>query len=43
MRDFVVLHHTHTFIMWRRPVITQVIHYLKNGKFRSEPDKSQKR
>ena len=34
MRDFVVVHHTHTYIMQRRAVIDQVHHFLKHGRFR---------
>ena len=33
MADFVVMHHTHTWMMLRRPVIDQVVHFLKSGSF----------
>jgi pimeloyl-ACP methyl ester carboxylesterase len=33
MRDFLVVHVSHPFIMKHREVITQTIHFLKNGKF----------
>jgi len=37
MSDFLVVHVSHPFIMKHREVITQTIHFLKNGKFdRSE-------
>lgn len=34
MRDFLVVHSSHTFIMRRRMVIDQTLHFLKNGHFR---------
>jgi pimeloyl-ACP methyl ester carboxylesterase len=34
MRDFLVVHASHTFIMRRREVIDQVMHFLKNGIFK---------
>ena len=38
MRDFLVMPHSHTFIMTRRGVQDQVVHYLQNGRFdREEP------
>lgn len=33
MSDFLVVHVSHPFIMKNREVITQTIHFLKNGKF----------
>jgi triacylglycerol lipase len=33
MSDFLVVHVSHPFIMKHREVITQTIHFLKNGKF----------
>ena len=37
MADFIILPHTHTFIMRSRDTIRQVIHFLENGKF-DHPD-----
>lgn len=34
MQDFLVVHYSHTFIMLRKGVIEQVIHFLKHGEFR---------
>ncbi len=31
--DFIVMHHTHTFIMRAEPVLYQVEHFLKHGSF----------
>jgi len=36
MKDFLVLAHSHTFIMRSKKVIEQVIHFLKHGAFRHE-------
>jgi len=33
MNDFIVLNHTHTFIMNNRDTQDQIVHFLKNGKF----------
>jgi pimeloyl-ACP methyl ester carboxylesterase len=36
--DFMVVPATHTFIMNRRDVAEEVVHFLREGRFRSEPD-----
>jgi triacylglycerol lipase len=42
MSDFLVVHVSHPFIMKNREVITQTIHFLKNGKFdRNEEDRKE--
>ena len=33
MRDFLVVPHGHTFIMWSAAVARQVVHFLERGKF----------
>ena len=33
MRDFIVMPHTHTFIMWAEPVAEEVQHFLRTGAF----------
>jgi pimeloyl-ACP methyl ester carboxylesterase len=33
LRDFIVMPHTHTFIMWREPVAEEVMHFLRTGAF----------
>jgi triacylglycerol lipase len=33
MSDFLVVHHTHTWLPWRRAVIRQVVGFLETGKF----------
>ena len=33
MRDFIVMPHSHPFIAQRKPVIEQVLHYLRTGEF----------
>jgi pimeloyl-ACP methyl ester carboxylesterase len=33
LRDFIVMPHTHTFIMWREPVAKEVMHFLRTGAF----------
>lgn len=34
MSDFVVMHTSHTWLMWRRPVIEQATAFLETGRFR---------
>ena len=34
MQDFLVLHHTHTFMMQKRDVLQQTEHFLRTGSFR---------
>ena len=36
--DFMVLHATHTFIMNRRDVAEEVVHFLENGRFQERED-----
>ena len=36
MKDFVILHTSHTWMMWRRPVLDQIAHFLANGRFAPE-------
>jgi len=36
MADFLVVPHSHTYIMWREAVIDQVVFFLENGKFQRE-------
>ena len=33
MKDFLVVHHSHTWLPWRRPVIRQVLAFLEIGMF----------
>lgn len=33
MKDFLVLHTTHTWMLWRRQTLRQVHHFLKHGRF----------
>jgi len=33
MRDFLIVHHSHTWIMWRKDVIHQATQFLKIGQF----------
>jgi pimeloyl-ACP methyl ester carboxylesterase len=33
MRDFLVVHYTHTWMMWRREVLRAVVHFLEVGRF----------
>lgn len=33
MKDFLVVHHSHTWLPWRKPVIRQVIAFLETGRF----------
>jgi len=35
--DFMVVSATHTFIMNRRDVAEEVVHFLRQGRFRTEP------
>lgn len=37
MRDFLVVHRTHPFIMQGREVIEQVLHFLEHGAFKRTP------
>jgi len=37
MTDFLVVPHSHTYIMWREAVIDQVVYFLENGRFQHEP------
>lgn len=39
MRDFLVVHSTHTFMIQRRYVIGQVVSFLKNGRFDRAADR----
>jgi len=39
MTDFLVVPHSHTFIMRRKAVIDQVIHFLRHGAFKHAPSK----
>jgi len=39
MSDFMVLPHSHPFIMRSKETITQTIHFLEHGSFRSKPEK----
>jgi hypothetical protein len=34
MSDFVVMHASHTWLMWRRPILDQVFSFLETGRFR---------
>jgi triacylglycerol lipase len=34
MRDFLVVHHSHTWMMWRRDVVAAVLRFLSRGSFR---------
>ena len=34
MKDFIVMHRTHTFMMFSKDVMTQVVHFLRHGQFR---------
>jgi triacylglycerol lipase len=36
MTDFLVVPHSHTYIMWREAVIDQVVYFLENGVFQHE-------
>lgn len=35
MKESLIVPHSHTFLMWRRSVATQVIHFLQQGRFHS--------
>jgi triacylglycerol lipase len=41
MRDFLLVHHTHTWMTWRMEVIRAVVCYLQTGRFRREPGSGQ--
>jgi triacylglycerol lipase len=34
MSDFLVVHNSHTWLMWHRSTINQVLHFLETGRFR---------
>ncbi len=34
MKDFLVVHHTHTWMMWSKEVVGAVLQFLRNGKFK---------
>jgi triacylglycerol lipase len=36
MTDFLVVPHSHTYIMWREAVIDQVVYFLEYGVFQHE-------
>jgi len=38
MRDFLVVHHSHTWIAWNRQVTTAVVRFLQTGNFRPGSD-----
>jgi triacylglycerol lipase len=38
MKDFLLVHKTHTFMMRDQGVLTQIEHFLRTGKFRREGD-----
>lgn len=38
MRDFIVMHHTHTFMMSAKPVIEQTMYFLKFGRFKQQQE-----
>jgi hypothetical protein len=42
MSDFMVMHTSHTWMMWRRPVIDQVLAFLETGRFRRQEIASSK-
>lgn len=33
MKDFLILHTSHTWMMWRRPTLDQIAHFLAEGRF----------
>ena len=33
MTDFLVVHHSHTWLPWRKAVIQQVVGFLETGRF----------
>jgi pimeloyl-ACP methyl ester carboxylesterase len=37
MRDFLIVHHTHTWMMWREDVFKAVIRFLEAGRFGAGP------
>ena len=37
MKDFLVVHHSHTWMMWRRDVVGQVARFLRRGSFEQKP------
>lgn len=40
MRDFIVLPHSHTIMLWRRTVKQQVLHFLREGRFQPAPQRA---
>jgi triacylglycerol lipase len=38
MRDFIVLHASHTWMMWKRETIHQVVSFIESGRFRRPSD-----
>lgn len=38
MRDFIVVPHTHTWLMNRRDVLTLILSFLQTGRFRAAPE-----
>lgn len=37
MNDFLVVHHSHTWLMWRGNTLHQINHYLESGRFDHSP------
>lgn len=37
LTDAIVLHHSHTWLMWRADTASQVIHFLRDGHFNAPP------
>jgi triacylglycerol lipase len=40
MRDFLLVHHTHTWMMWRQNVVRATLRFLESGWFGLDPDHS---